>query len=484
MSKRLIFILALVFVASMVAGAYAEVQNVKVSGDILMRAISRKNFTLSKDTKYDTAGFTTTTRVRVDADLTDNVSTTVRLLNERSWGLENNWNAAGVADTDKNTAIDVDLAYVTLKEFLYSPLTLTIGRQELKFGNGLIIGDPDTVLYADETYIPMDLSSRKAFDAIRATLNYDPLIIDLVYAKIDETDGAWWQQAGLTENNDTNLWGVNALYNLGMNNATAEVYYWKRVNKDKDATTVLSPEMLSKNDTCNTFGFLVQGEVLPKTLKASVEYARQYGTETTYLGNNIGYNAKRRAWATQAMLTYLYQDQPALGAIYTYLSGDNDVFAGKAKGWDPMFTGQIGNNVVSAILPASDVQIINLWGGMKPSEDVTISLVYGYYRLVKEMQDLANGTLLPDYIRLLGTTPYAASLGNSYSMTGKKSLGNAIDLTATYDYTEDVQFGLTFGMMFLGDAFRKDTGAVSGLFGVAANKENPRQLIGSMKVTF
>ena len=482
MSKKLIILLALVFVASMAVGAYAEVQNVKVSGDILMRAISRDNFTLSKAVKYHVSGLTTTSRIRVDADLTDNVATTIRLLNERSWGLENNGLAGG------NNDVSIDLAYVTMKEFLYSPLTLTIGRQEIKFGNGLVIGDPDTSLFADEQTIPWDLSSRKSFDAIRATLNYDPLVVDLVYAKVNENDAAWWQQAGATEKNDVNLYGINALYNLGMNNATAEVYYFSRVNDFKN----LDNTIMFKKDVCNTIGTLVQGEIVPKMLKASVEYARQFGTANTYLQNNIGQTAKRSAWATQAMVTLLYQDQPAAGAIYTYLSGNRENFApiagaparDKMTGWDPMFTSQIGNNVVSAILPATDVQIINLWAGMKPKEDVTVSLVYGYYRLNKEMQDELNGAAAPFDGRLLGNAPYGPNVApwgnNYYNMTNKKSLGNAIDLTAMYDYTEDVQFGLTFGYMWLGDAFNKS----GNVIGCPPNVQNPRQLIGSMKVTF
>ena len=150
MSKRLILVLALAFVVSIAVCAYAEVQNVKVSGDLLMRAISRTNFTLNKDDKYKVGGLTSTARLRVDADLTDNVIATVRLLNERSWGANSlgipsgyGKIIGGIVDS-VGDSVTIDLAYLTLKEFLYSPLTLTVGRQELRFGNALIIGDVDT----------------------------------------------------------------------------------------------------------------------------------------------------------------------------------------------------------------------------------------------------------------------------------------------------------------------------------------------------
>lgn len=215
MSKRLILVLALLFVVGTSCAAYAEVQNVKVSGDILVNTVSRQMFGLHKadgTPGNESAGrndsesmLTSQVRLRVDADLTDNVAATVRLINERNWNRENT----------TNTDIDLDLAYVTLKEFLYSPLSLTVGRQEIRFGNGLVVGNARSYNHTTTSSvlggIPSDLSLRRAFDAIRATLNYDPLVIDAIYAKIDEritpsTSTTLRQNS----NQDTDLWGVNA----------------------------------------------------------------------------------------------------------------------------------------------------------------------------------------------------------------------------------------------------------------------------------
>ena len=103
--------------------AFAGIQNVKVSGDIQSTFIDRQDFGLGSlysatnaptgQTLGTPAGlhsqdiFATQTRVRVDADLTDNVSATVRLLNERAWGTP-----ASEAGGD---GVDLDLAYVTLR---------------------------------------------------------------------------------------------------------------------------------------------------------------------------------------------------------------------------------------------------------------------------------------------------------------------------------------------------------------------------------
>ena len=120
--RNLMTICALVLVAALAGAAYADVQSVKVSGDITIRGISRENYDLKDavkdvtvDNEDDNAFYMQTTRVQIDADLTDNVSTTIRLLNERDWDA-----AANAADD-----IQIDLSCVTFKELFYSPLTVT-----------------------------------------------------------------------------------------------------------------------------------------------------------------------------------------------------------------------------------------------------------------------------------------------------------------------------------------------------------------------
>ena len=186
MSRKLLILAGIMLIA---VPAFSAVQNVKVSGDITSYAVWQDELDLNDNSDSchaDDHGFLATiTRLRVDADLTDNVSATVRLINERVWD----------GESDKSTDVDLDLAYLTMKEMFYSPLTLIIGRQELRYGSALIVGDPDTNASAAgsdssfESKCPF-LSKRKAFDAIRAILDYDPWTIDVIYAKIDEVDEA------------------------------------------------------------------------------------------------------------------------------------------------------------------------------------------------------------------------------------------------------------------------------------------------------
>ncbi|MDP2937701.1 MAG: alginate export family protein, partial [Candidatus Omnitrophota bacterium] len=375
MSKRLILILALAFVVGITFAAYAEVQNVKVSGDITVKGVARNNLTLDKDvaaTPVDFGkkirGVISQARVRIDADLTDNVATTVRLLNERVWGEETD-GIATPADSTKNnnTEIDLDLAYVTMKEFLYSPLSLTIGRQELRFGNGLIIGDPDTNAIAaghlGTKYLPNsldDLSLRKAFDAVRATLDYNPLVVDLIYSKISESAIATFD--------DVNLYGANASYEVSKN-LIAEGYIFQRA-RDRGVVGAIVAGQAAKKEKLTTVGAKANytGEKL-KGLSLGLEGAYQFGDHiaSTLLypdeGADTKVTRKVGAFALQATGSYkvprLTRYAPVLGGSYTFLSGDKaDSTNDHYRGWDSMFEDQNGGTIFNKIFALTNMQIV------------------------------------------------------------------------------------------------------------------------------
>ena len=470
MSKRLIIVMSLALGLGLIATlAYAEVQNIKVSGDLTMRSVYREAFTL-QDTEWSCGTensdsrdtyFLSTARVRFDADLTDNVAVAVRLLNERAWGDTQANNNLSENDDE----IDIDLAYLTLKEFLYSPLMLTVGRQELRFGNALIVGDPDTNLAATTwtgvtaaTYImpAPDLSARKAFDSIRATLDYSPWVFDLIYAKIDENDP--------NIQDDIDLKGINLSYDVGDNNNTvAEVYYFER-----DAATN-TPN--AEDDVVRTAGVRAQSMPIGNLL-INAELAHQSGTyvnnNTIYPNDterNVNMSDKRDAWAMQLGVDYLLSDMkytPAIGLWYTFLSGEKDgtMTGDTYRGWHPMFEDQGGGTIYNAMVATSNCHVINVNGSMKPSDDLTASLMYTHIILDKPY---VNGSSQ----RLSGIITNPA-----YTMTDRDHLGDEFDVLLAYDYTEDVQLGLNAGIFIPGTAFEE------------ANDRSAYQLIGSMKVTF
>ena len=161
----LIAVLALALAA---APAFASVQNIKIGGDIESTYLVRDQFDLgggaelSNTQDYDQKFFFTQTRLNVAADLTDNVSATVGLINERPWGDEGQ-------DASAND-IDLNLAFVTLREMLYSPLTVVVGRQNFKYGNSFIVDSAGTnnTLSSNNGLVGVatDFSKRTALDGV------------------------------------------------------------------------------------------------------------------------------------------------------------------------------------------------------------------------------------------------------------------------------------------------------------------------------
>jgi hypothetical protein len=470
MSKRLVFLFCLLLAVVFVAPAFAEVQNVKVSGDILARYIGRNDFDLTKaqeaasSTTVNPNGnsgslnvFNTVTRVRIDADLTDKVSTVVRLINERNWNSDN-----GSAASD----IDLDLAYVTLKEFLYSPLTVTVGRQELHFGNDMIIGDGVGALalagtagsgilnsggigtnqFADSGEAPCyfeangDLSARKSFDAVRATLNYDPLVVDIVYAKISSGF-----ITGASRNDDVNLFGVNAGYRFSDKwNSMAEAYYWNKMNHDAKGSTGTSDSV----ETVYVLGGRVSTNPTKK-INIQQEIAWQGGQKlATGLGSAV---RDRNAWASQTMgyLTPGWKYEPTMGLIYSYFSGDASITSTggdkKYRAWDPMFENQTAGHIINALFGQSNAHSYDLMMSMKPLEDVTFRADFVILQMAKGLSGTAG-------------LPNQYTTGYTY-LANKKDLGRELDMTLTYDYTEDVQLGLLAGWFFPGKALSNTTAA-------------------------
>ena len=485
MSKRLVLVFCALFVMAACVPAFAAVQNIKVSGDILARMINRQNFDLTKggeapmdDAEDEISVFNSVVRVRIDAELTDNVSAVVRLINER------NWDEANATTTD----IDLDLAFVTMKEFLYEPLTLAIGRQELHFGNDMIIGDgvgtdPNGSVvsiggiggnqytnyfealgyanWAGTQAVNGDLAYRKAFDAIRATLDYDPLVIDVIFAKIGEGS-----ITGTNNNDDVNLYGINAGYAFDDKwNTSAEAYWW---NKDQQNTA-------NKNDRVVTIGARVSTNPMEK-LNLQQEVAWQGGDKLDTNSAPTAFTRERNAWASQTMVTYVpgWKHDPVFGMVYSYFSGDADpaglggTTIGKTyHAWDPMFENQTAGRIMNALFPQWNAHNVNLMGIMKPdfAEDVTVRIDWVYLALAKA--NSTNAALANDYTANLplGVMDYAAD---------KKELGQEIDLTVTYDYTEDVQFGLCLDWFFPGKA----------LTVMEVQSEVANEVIASCKVEF
>lgn len=472
--KLTLVIAAVAFIAS---PAFAAVQNVKVSGKIDSTYFLRDRFDLGSgvnNARSHQSFALTQTQLRVDADLSDNVQTVLQLLNERAWGDSTN--------SDANM-VDINLAYVVLKEFLYSPLTLVVGRQILHYGNGFVIGDggPNNGASGNIAGYAADWTLATAHDAVKAILDYKPLTID-VFASKENSNALSGTGA---KNDDMDLFGVNANYQLGDDmNSVVEAYFFGKINRGNNVATSIPRAKTDKvyvpglrASTNPISGLNVQGEV-----------AWQRGIRTLNGAGSV-VNEQRDAFGAQAIVNYQVKQEdvekykPVLQGVYTFVSGDSnpqapDVTHPNAasdetfNGWDPMFEAQAGGRVYNSMFNLTNAHIVEVSGAITPIEDVTTKLSWTSIWLDKSgdrqlgsTSGLTTGSFLiqPD-----GSTPTSA-------VTSNLGLGQEIDADITYNYTEDVLFGLSLGVFFPGDAFA-ETSTIS--------RKSASQAIAHVGVTF
>lgn len=455
---RKTILLALALVAFVAMPAMASVQNVKISGSIDSTWLIRNNFDLGANIVGDETQnlFITQAILQADADLTDNVSTTIALINERAWGDT----SANTSDSANSTDVDLLLAYVTLREMLYSPLTVVVGKQAFHYGNSFIVDSAGTNNSAPAdsglASIAGDLTKQTTQDAIRFIFDYEPLSIELLVSKINSRVNTLTNRP----EDDVDLYGVNAGYEVGDSmNTQVEAYFFAKIDKNAQGVASADPTP-SKADTVYVPGLRASTNPI-EGLNVQAELAWQRGNKVASTGD-INENQQREAMGIQAIASYqvpvLEEYKPILAYVYTFVSGDSnpgDVNAGSGfeaspnrwTAWDPMFENQASGTIYNTLFNLTNAHIHTVSAQVNPIEDVTAKVSWTNLRLDKELGGNAANTAFTL------VQPDGTATGTLGVNIDEEDIGNEIDATFTYDYTEDVQFGANFGWFFPGDLF-------------------------------
>jgi hypothetical protein len=307
------------------------------------------------------------------------------------------------------------------------------------------------------------------YDAVRATLDLDPWTIDAMYSKISETD---------TANDDEDLIGVNAAYKFDSYNAKAEAYYFFKRNDGLNSDLgYIDPVDLNANpayyadnsvsgvgarvyDRTEVSVFGMRGDIDPvENLTLSGEGAVEWGKLVDETGsfndstNGGPLDRKRLAWAIDVSGDYMWKDvsyKPNLGLGFTYLSGEESANSGRFNAWDPMFKGKfnsmirdymagtqsswdgIGGNLYQTLDPkdpsgSTNSMTLYVDGGLKPMEDLSLKARYLHFWVAEKVEGR------------------------------NRNIGDEVDASLVYDYTEDVQFDLTGGIFLPGKFYKDNT---------------------------
>lgn len=431
--KRVLFF-AGAFVLSWTLTGLAEVQNVKVGGELRNRANWSKHIqglgtnqvvlaTISTGQVFATgdlatAAATGTTatgtdvttvkpsnddfgfieervQVYVESDLTDNVFARVTLEAEDVFGHDS---VAGTRTSfieSRDFEVGVAEAYAQLSELYYSPLSVKVGRQYMHFGRGFLVSD-----YEKE----------HRFDGARATLDFYPITLDAWYTKVSET---------FAFDHDKDFWGVNARYSADTWNAEAYVMGLQ----DKVRETSIEPLAIG-----------VRGDVTPiEPLDIWAELVYEDGS---LLDHDLN------AFAAQVGAMWKFKQcpwAPEIKVEYTFGSG--------GKAFDDSFVQFFEYNYYGYVYsPAiSNIHILNAGLAFYPVENLRSFFDFYYYH-----QDDALAQIIGD--------PFQDNGGVLALTNGTdKNLGVEFDFGVDYQYTEDVTTQVYAGWFVPGDAYQDVT---------------------------
>lgn len=448
--KKLLTILAAVMLLGLVVPAFSAVENVKVGGDIVVKGIYRNNFDMTKKAAVVGAAgdgnsyIYTGARVYVSAELSDNVSAMVRFIDERDW--------SGLVGVDvASRVVLTDLAYVKVSDLVVPGLNLTVGRQEIQIGDGLVVGSQYRAgnnFVASSYYY--DYGLQKAFDAIKVDYAFTaaPVTVTAFKAKITEAydNGVVAVPffGPLGNANDGDLYGLDVV--IKGESVTVNPYY---------VYETISVNGTQDSNILSTAGIKAAWNPM-EALALSGEYAKQFGSNKTVVGN-----PDYEGWALVLGASYKFNTNmaPVVSAMYADFSGQKAT-ATDIKQWVPVFPSNIASRVGKIAYPAlfaggegalvlgggSGVRTLKLGLALQPTEKVGLTL---------------------DWFNLTAKeTPTGVD----------DSVGNEIDLGITYQYSEDLSFGLDLGYFMTGDYIEDTVGA--------GNDKNAWQAIATMKVAF
>jgi hypothetical protein len=456
--KKLWLVVGLVALGGLASQTYADVQNIRLSGDIRIRGYFLDDAGANEYTdqaKANTSFISQRTRVSVEADLEDHVLVVVTLKAEGLWGADNSSVSSSGAgkqfdpDTglysgnriNRRWDLGVTEAYVQLNEVFYTPATLKIGRQYLNYGHGLILSS------AEQEY---------NYDAGRLVLDYYPLTIDLVAAELVNNQAFSPTPNKIADQGNGELLGgaldllfLNARYELTDSIIkNVEAYFGWVAQGSSGAAGFMSSRVPPSIFGASPWIIGARTDLQPADgfqVWLEAAYEGGAGGDTILLSGdsldksisayilNIGgrYTMKNTQWT------------PALNANYIWASGGGKSASGDFRPWLDYADGYNGYLFGPAL---SNIHIFNLGASVKPYENTTLSL-QGYYYMRAD-HDTGVG-VSPSNINVdFGGLAFAAQ-------GASRGLGWEIDSILGYDYSKDVRVQLVYGAFIPDGAFNK-----------------------------
>jgi hypothetical protein len=389
------------------------------------------------------------------ADLADNVSARVSVEADRTFSNEDGalysdssddgygvTSSHGVpADDDLN--IFLEEAWIDIRDIGGYPVSAKIGRQFFELGDGFVFGDAlpgSPALFSD-----LGDGEQDPFDMIRVDIEpMENVVLTLAYTKAAETRNV---------QRDIDIYLANLAWNY-VENHTAEIYY---MYYNDDGNARISSPVLDASGEIVSFhgpttsvdvelhqiGLRLSGKVVDE-LKYNAEGTFQFADQIQFEGTDQEVDIQ--GWAATAGLTWepqaLADNNVALGASYTYLSGDDTADDENEAYWqiiDNRTYGEIGDFMEGLVVNNSGglgytgVHAFNIDGKITVMEKLNLGLEAFYFLAAEDVLGPNN--------------------------EDDDDIGFEVDGYLGYDITENLTANLASGFFAPGDATENWTGS-------------------------
>lgn len=414
------------------------------------------------------------TKLSVRADFTNQVNAFVELDSYDIWGED--FRSIYLTGQDQravtNTDVEVYQSYIEANEMYGQPLRLRLGRQEMKFGSGFLVGTNDLG--------PGIFGC--SFDGIRGTYATDQFTVDAFWTKLAEASPN-------EEDGDIDFYGLYASY-LGIENVTIDAYYLllRDAGVRFDTPLIAGPagqvahwweSFWGADDydvtNINTIGLRGAGKYGPVDFDAEIAY--QFGNASavgrTFAGAGLRSpygddDADFSTWAGNVEVGYTF-DIPWNPRVYVnaaYFGGEDNRDTNFAE-WlagafcpfyhqeaSVSFNRLFSDKEYSYFIDSGEMS--NMWlatlgVSATPTEQLTVTL-YAMY-----MESLDNYDSLPS-LSFLGTRVvpiWAQVFPWAFSRENSGDLGWELFLSAKYQYSEDLAIEVGWCHLFVGEGLEE-----------------------------
>ena len=402
---------------------------IKFGADDRIRYEKRENFKFGDSTKPGNDDGLWYNRFRINMNVAyQNFSAFVEGLQSDEWESE-------ARPRKQRDELDLHQGYIQISKPGNLPVSLKVGRQELKYGAQRLIA------------APVWSNNIRSFDAIKVSYNKAPFDIDffvgdeVIYTDHNQkfNDARWGKY----------LYGVYATYK-GVPGHVFDLYSINISDEHDDLQSQTDPKTYYGDIKQYTVGTRGEGKIASTNFGYGYEIAYQFGNrDAVTKGKRKSQDI--RAWAVHADVNYAFKgifSQPVIKLEYNYATGDDDPADGTCKTFNPIYQATHGPYGIIDFIKWQNMEEFAVFVDFAPVKNrMKGSLQYHRFYL-DETNDAWYGTS-GNKMRY-----------NAKSKNASDHVGDEVDFVLSYKVFSFMNIEGGYAHFFCGD-YIKDTGKSS-----------------------